>query len=92
MRFDGSYDGAVNYEPNSMGGPVQDERFLEPPLKISGDADRYYHRLGNDVYKQPGDLSRLINADQKERLFSNVAAAMQGVPEQLRFCKPLLLF
>ena len=29
------------YEPNSFSGPVQDERFKEPPLKISGNADRY---------------------------------------------------
>jgi len=83
MRFDGNYGGAVNYEPNSMGGPVQDEKFLEPPLKISGDADRYDHRLGNDDYTQPGDLFRLMNASQKEQLFSNVAAAMQGVPERI---------
>jgi len=83
MRFDGNEGGAVNYEPNSMGGPVQDERFLEPPLKISGDADRYDHRTGNDDYSQPGALFRLMNASQKEQLFSNLAAAMQGVPEMI---------
>jgi catalase len=83
MRFDDNYGGAVNYEPNSMGGPVQDQQFLEPPLKISGDADRYDHRVGNDDYSQPGDLFRLMNASQKEQLFSNIAEAMQGVPERI---------
>jgi catalase len=83
MRFDGNNGGAVNYEPNSFGGPVQDERFLEPPLKISGDVDRYDHREGNDDYSQPGALFRLMNASQKEQLFSNLAAAMQGVPERI---------
>src|SRR5580704_255589 len=54
MRADGNDGGAVNYEPNSFGGPVEDPRFKEPPLKISGDADRYDHREGNDDYTQAG--------------------------------------
>ncbi len=84
MRFDGNYGGAVNYEPNSMGGPVEDERYLEPPLKISGDADRYNHRDGADDYSQPGALFRLMNDDQKAQLFSNIAEAMEGVPERIK--------
>ncbi|GAA5526454.1 catalase [Herpetosiphon gulosus] len=86
MRFDGNGGGSVNYEPNSFGGPVQNERYAEPALKISGDADRYNHRDGNDDYTQPGNLFRLMNADQQQQLFNNIAAAMQGVPEfiQLR--------
>lgn len=83
MRFDGNYGDTVNYEPNSFGGPVQDERFLEPPLKISGDADRYNPREGADDFIQPGNLFRLMNASQKEQLFSNFADAMQGVPERI---------
>ena len=44
MRFDGNDGGAVNYEPNSFGGPKEDPAFREPPLHITGDADRYDHR------------------------------------------------
>lgn len=84
MRFDGNFGGAVNYEPNSFDGPTEDPRYLEPPLKISGDADRYNHRDGNDDYTQPGNLFRLMSDDQKQQLFSNVVAAMQGVPERIR--------
>src|SRR5438552_18696343 len=65
------------YEPNSFNGPAQDERFREPPLKITGDADRYNHRDGNDDYRQPGDLFRLMTADQKQQLFQNYKAAME---------------
>jgi catalase len=83
MRFDGNSGGAVNYEPNSMGGPVEDSKFLEPPLHISGDADRYDHRAGNDDYSQPGALFRLMNTSQKEQLFCNIVEAMQGVPERI---------
>lgn len=71
------------YEPNSFNGPVEDSSFAEPPLKISGDADRYNHRVGNDDYSQPRALFNLFNDAQKSRLFSNIAAGMQGVPEEI---------
>jgi catalase len=71
------------YEPNSMGGPTQDPAYAEPPLRISGDASRYDHHEGNDDYTQAGNLFRLFTAEQKERLFQNVAEAMAGVPETI---------
>jgi catalase len=71
------------YEPNSMGGAVQDERLAEPPLAIHGDAARYNHRDGNDDYRQPGDLFRLIGKDAQERLMDNIAEAMEGVPADI---------
>jgi catalase len=73
--------GDAYYEPNSFSGPAQNEAYREPPLKISGDADRYDHREGNDDYHQAGALFRLMPGDAQERLFSNIAAAMQGVPD-----------
>jgi catalase len=84
MRFDGNEGGAVNYEPNSMGGPVEDPQYLEPPLKISGDAARYDHRQDDDYYSQPGNLFRLMSEDQKEQLFGNMAGGMDGVPERIK--------
>ena len=86
MRFFPQMTGNTDayYEPNSVAGSAkQDERFTEPPLKISGDATRYNHRDGNDDYKQPGDLFRLLNAEQQGRLMDNIAEAMQGVPEEI---------
>jgi catalase len=83
MRFDAPRATDAYYEPNSFGGPVQDPRFAEPPLKISGNADRYDHRDGNDDYTQAGDLFRLMKPDQQQRLFGNIAAAMAGVPEEI---------
>jgi catalase len=71
------------YEPNSFNGPVEDRSFAEPPLKISGDADRYNHRIGNDDYSQPRALFNLFDEGEKSRLFNNIAAAMQGVPEEI---------
>jgi catalase len=71
------------YEPNSFNGPMQDERFREPPLKISGVADRFNHRDGNDDYRQPGDLFRLMGPQAQARLMDNTVEAMQGVPVEI---------
>ena len=69
------------YEPNSFDGPVENASLSEPPLRISGDADRFDHRHGNDDYSQPRALFNLFDKSQKSRLFSNIAEAMQGVPD-----------
>ncbi|WP_420239424.1 catalase [Telmatobacter bradus] len=69
------------YEPNSFGGPQQDPSVAEPPLHISGDADRYNHRDCNDDYTQAGNLFRIFDEGEKQRLFMNIAETMQGVPE-----------
>jgi catalase len=79
-RFDGNGGGTVNYQPNSFGGPVDDPRVKEPPLKISGDADLYDHHDGNEDYSQAGALYRLMNEDQKAQLIGNLVNAMQTVP------------
>ncbi len=76
MRFDGNYGDAANYEPNTFGGPVEDPRFKEPPFKISGDADRYDHREGNDDYTQVSNLFRLMSKEEQQRLFANTARSM----------------
>lgn len=73
----------IYYEPNSLGGPTDDPSLNEPPLKLSGDADVYNHRDGNDDYTQAGDLFRLFDDGQKQRLFANIAAAMGGVPKNI---------
>jgi catalase len=83
MRFDDNVGGSVNYEPNSVGGPTEDRKFVEPPLKIDGDADRYNHREGNDDYTQAGNLYRLMPPDARERLHQAVAGAMEGVPQEI---------
>lgn len=83
MNFFGQLSGNVDayYEPNSFNGAVARPEVKEPPLRISGDADRYNHREGNDDYSQPRALFNLFDEAQKQRLFSNIAASMAGVPD-----------
>jgi catalase len=83
IRFDDNGGIGPNYEPNSFGGPVEDKQYTERPMPIVGDAARYNHREGNDDYKQPGDLYRLMTPDQQERLIHNLACSMKGVPERI---------
>jgi catalase len=84
MRFDGNSGGSVNYEPNSFDGPVEDPSFKEPPLPISGDADRYDHREGNDDYTQAGNLFRLMKPEERARLIENIVDAMRSVPRPIQ--------
>jgi catalase len=85
MNFTGPQTGNVDayYEPNSMNGAVENPAVKEPPLKISGDADRYNHRDGNDDYGQVTALFNLFDAEQKARLYANIAGAMAGVPQEI---------
>jgi catalase len=71
------------YEPNSFGGPVADPSVEEPPLKISGDIARYEYEEEIDVYAQPRDLFNMFDDAQKQRLFSNIANSMAGVPAEI---------
>ncbi|QUS35081.1 catalase [Falsirhodobacter algicola] len=64
------------YEPNQYGGPSADVSVQEPPLKISGDADRYDQLEADADYVQPRALFNLLPQDEKQRLFDNMAAAM----------------
>ncbi len=79
MRVDGNNAGAPNYQPNTVGGPVDDRRYSEPPLALDGAADRFDHRIDTDYYSQAGALFRLMSADQQQRLFGNIGRSLGNV-------------
>lgn len=81
MRFDDNAGGAPNYEPNSFGGPQQNPAFKEPPLKISGDADKYNQPIVDDDYIQPGNLYRLLPSDEQGRLVKNLSNSLKTIPK-----------
>ncbi|MGH7040512.1 MAG: catalase [Acetobacteraceae bacterium] len=84
MRYGTNAGGAVNYEPNSFGGPKEDPSVKEPPLTLSGAADRYDHRAGNDDYSQAGALFRLMPTAEQARLMDAIAAVMKSVPREIQ--------
>jgi len=85
MRFDDNGGSGPNYEPNSFGGPVANPKYSEPSLKISGDADRYEQERGvDDDYIQPGNLYRLMPADERKRLIKNLVGSLKKVPKEIQ--------
>src|SRR5690554_28288 len=83
MRVDGNQGAKPNYEPNSA-NTWQESSYNEPPLALDGQAaDHWNHREDADYYSQPGDLFRLMNTEQKQQLFNNIADAFAGVDETI---------
>jgi catalase len=81
LRVDGNGGGAVDYEPNSFHGPVEDPSVKEPPLRIDGAADRY---LGfpcddEDYYGQPRLLwEKALDDTGRQHLVENIVASMSN--------------
>ncbi|MFH1085226.1 MAG: catalase, partial [Chloroflexota bacterium] len=85
MRFDDNGGPGPNYEPNTFGGPVADPAYAEPPLKISGDADRYEQKRGvDDDYIQPGNLFRLMSPAQQRYLIDAIAGSLKNAPVEIQ--------
>jgi catalase len=85
MRFDGNEGAAVNYEPNSFGGPTQDAKYVERPKMVSGMVARHDHRSDSDYYTQPGNLFRLMDEGAKQRLITNIVGSLgNGVPRRIQ--------
>jgi len=79
MRVDGNYGSTKGYEPNSLGEWQEQPEANEPPLALHGAADHWDAREDDDdYYTQPGDLFRLMSADQQQLLFENTARSVGG--------------
>lgn len=83
MNFDTYKNGLAYYEPNSYNdSPKEDKNYLEPDLAIDNIAQRYAP-LDDDFYTQPRALFNIMSENQKEQLFSNIAASMDKVEEKI---------
>lgn len=79
MRVDGNHGATPGYTPNSYGNWEAQPQFAEPPLALSGTAERHDYRADDsNYYEQPGNLFRLMNAEQQQALFDNTARAITG--------------
>ncbi|MCX7321569.1 MAG: catalase [Hyphomicrobiales bacterium] len=78
MVVDGNGGGAVDYQPNSFGGPVPDPSVTEPPLRISGDAARYEYKCDDeDFYGQPRLFwEKVLDKQGRENLVENIVGSM----------------
>lgn len=91
MNFDTYKNGPAYYEPNSyVDAPKEHREYLEPNLALEGDAQRHAP-LDQDHFSQPRALFNLMNDNQKQQLFNNIASSMHEVDEKI-VLKALALF
>lgn len=78
MRYDRNGGSSMYYEPNSYNGATESAAYKTATFEVSGSADSvpYDH---HDHYTQPGDLYRLLSADERRRLVNNIVNAMKPV-------------
>ncbi|WLR43840.1 catalase KatA [Bacillus carboniphilus] len=81
MTFHNNGGGSTYYEPNSFGAPKETPENKQTPYEVSGVADStsYDH---HDHYTQAGDLYRLMNEEERERLVENIVNAMKPVEKE----------
>ncbi len=84
MRVDDNFGSTIGYEPNSKGEWQDQPDYAEPPLALSGAAARWDHREDEDYYSQPGNLFRLMTAEQKVALFNNTANSVGGASVEVQ--------
>jgi len=84
MRVDGNQGATIGYEPNTKGEWAEQPDFAEPPMELSGAAQRWNHREDDDYFTQPGELFRLMATDQQQALFDNTAANVGGASVQIQ--------
>src|SRR3546814_5845956 len=85
MRVDGNQGGVPGIEPNNFGRWSEQPQYADPAQAIGDTADRFNYREDDDNYfEQPGDLFRLMSAEQQQVLFENTARAIDGASQTSR--------
>jgi catalase len=85
MRFDGNKGDAVNYYPNSFGGPEPDLKAAEPTFEVSGIVARQPYTHPNSDFLQPGDLYRKVMTDlDREHLIGNIVTHLGNANKEIQ--------
>ncbi len=86
MRIGDNGGSAVNYEPNSYGGPTENPAVRELPIVLRGVADRTAYPTAGlaDDFEQAGMLWRVLKADEQERLVANLAGHLGGAARAIQ--------
>jgi catalase len=80
------YGGAPNYFPNSLPGtPRPDASFADPAWRLGESiVDRYDSTVDHDDYTQPGNLFRLFDAEQRDRLARRIAGGLSQARQEVQ--------
>lgn len=74
-------DGSVNYEPNSKGGPVEDQHSQLHGDTLQGQAG-YYRPYDQDYYSAAGRLYRIMDSEERARLIETIKNTLGTVTDQ----------
>jgi len=93
MRNDQNGGSGPNYWPNSFNGPEPDISAKEPPIEMSGKADRYPYKYPNDDFIQPGNLYRDVMTDQeRETLAGNIISHLGDAQKRIQLRQTAIFF
>ncbi|WP_154222896.1 catalase [Marinicella rhabdoformis] len=84
----GHANSSVNFYPNDQineGAPVPTPAVAEPPMPIEADAHiQAYSQDKDDYFSQAGELFRLMSADQKAQLTTNIAGGLSQANQSIQ--------
>jgi catalase len=93
MRTDSGGGKGPNYWPHSFGGPFPDSSAREPPIALSGKADRYDYTHPNDDFVQPGNLYRDVMTEKdREHLVGNIVEHLGNAQERIQLRQTAIFF
>ena len=76
---------SVNYEPTTMGGPVEDPNFAWSKQKVDGTTGRFKYTHKNDDYSQPRELFRRVMTEaDRTALIKNIAGHLGGCKDDIK--------
>ncbi len=86
MRVDGNGGSALNYAPNSYGGPVAVPSTKEVPSALTGTTGRteYPQASKADDFEQAGMLWRVLKPDEQDRLVANLSGHLRGAERAIQ--------
>lgn len=81
-----TYAGAANYWPNTRpGSPMPNEAYTDPAWDLGkAVVDRYDSTKDHDDFTQPGNLYRLFDEGQRDRLTSRIAGVLSQARKEVR--------
>ncbi len=83
MVVNGNGGATPNYFPNSHGGLVEAPEHTEVPAPLHGATTRSEYPRADD-FEQAGLLYRLMKADERQRLVTNIANHMRPTPRMIQ--------
>jgi len=85
MCVNGNKGSTANYEPNSVGGPVEAPQYAIHAFHTDGAVRRYRPNHPNDDFVQAGNLYRsVMTPEQRTRLISNIVGHLKNAKKEIQ--------